>query len=712
MKKIVSLLFIALLGAVACNKQFGPEFPKVNTPEEGTPMTIHFSIPTDILTKGAMSEQPSIKPGENTLHVFVFNAVSGALLQVSEAELDTEGSLTQNTIWNPRTEEEIHSLDFTAMVNMGSAPRHLHFVVDAPTYETDGSNYNETGIGYADGNKIYIGDSETAFATKLYTTDQKTAFWQRIYLANGLTAYTYPGGRPAFGDGWKWIEGNDFYTDSNGNTVNVGDYVDVHARKITDGRGYIMSADVAELLRYIPMVRNFVQVKISQAEGGNFVPKQAALVNVPKSGFVVPYSSASGFVDAYLYDDGHGGLRTLPDRGAAYVAETGYTAPVPNDEIDTACPDESQVADADENGVISLFMFERGKPSSNPTQMLVKGSLNGAADEWFKIDITDAEGNYVPFYRDMIFPIEIGALTGVSGYREMEDAYKGPSIGNPSSSPETATLTQVSDGKGVRIWVDFIDYSSFEKTVTDPETGEVISTPSVRLRYKFWDNTGVNSSVVKLTVNHSTGTGAINTTATELTGAAYSGTDTQDEESGWYYVDVPLQDQGATLYRSVLHVSGTGTNSAGRTVTLYRDVIFSVLPTQRLTVSMSPVTTDAYGQNTTATISLPTNIEFGISMFPLVIRIEAYNGTINPTDVDLPVEHGVSTFSKLGTDDELYRKTRYFWFNKTISWEEYHDQGLRSFEAHFMTIKGDGQNSTTVLFTDDKGHFFPATAGI
>ena len=723
MKKILYILSIALLGAVACNKQsFEPEFRKSADPlPEGTKMELRFSLADgEARTRGEMTDKPNITPTGSELYVFVFNANSGMLLEVAKATM--ENPVTDNTPWDVSSEEQLdlYNTDFSAMVSTGSAPRHMHFIVDPPTYETDGSNQSETGIGYAD-DPIYLGESEANIVAKLYNTDKKTSYWQRVHLPNGLTAYTYPGGKPEMGventdwhytpDATQDLE-DDTYTDANGNTVYFGDYVNGNGHKITDGTGYICSSEVSALLKHIPTIRNFVKIQVSKATGGTFTPSKAVLLNTPVSGYIAPYSPASGFVSYYQYGD-EGKIQYLkplaPDDpkydptavyGSPGVESTGYTAPVPFNEIDTACPEESACVSAS-NGIIDLFMYERGKPTANPTQLLVYGKFDDEANStWLKIDITNEDGNYIPLFREFTYEMKIGAITGTKGYETMKGAYDGPSIGNPSSSPETATLNQVTDGKGVGIWVDFIDYASF-----DP-AGE-----SVTLRYKFWDNTGVKSSSAELTVSHTTTTGAITTTT--LAGSSYSGTDTQDSQNGWYVVTVPLQPQGSTVYKSVLRVSGTGTNNQGKTVTLYRDITFSVMPTQTFTAVMSKLEADAYDKTTTATITLPDGL--GYSIFPLVIRIEAYKGSINPTDSDLPVDYGTSTFSVLETEDDLYRDIKFYWFNKTIDYNAY-AAGTRTFTANFKTILNTdlavNTNVTTVLFSDTKGHFYPVKASL
>lgn len=710
MKKFFSIFFAAML-AVACVEPLQPYHGSEDhgglSMSNGAKMIMEFSIPiSSPTTKGAMTDQPQITTSSN-VHVFVYNAVSGALLQVSKATL--KGTVTANTPWGTAESDITNHADFIVEVDMGSAHRYLQVVVDAPTYSTEGStNDNETGIGYED-NPIYLGDSEADVASKLYTTGGATAYWQRIDLPHGLQAYTYPGGTPEKGvEGTDWTsfnsggdddKTNDWYLDKDGDTVNYGDFVNSTGQKITDGTGYVMSTDVANRVKFIPLVRNFVKIKVSKADDGTFTPKKAVLINVPASGYIAPYSSASGFVSFYQKDLDLERLQIPadPEPGVQYgtqgIVATGYTAPVPNDEYDTACPDESKCVSAD-NGVISLYMYERGVATSNPTQLLVYGRFDDSSEDcWLKIDITDTDGHYIAFYRDLTYDMEIGAITGTAGYDLMQAAYDMPSVGNPSSSPETQTLTRVSDGHGTEIWVDYIDHASFEKNAN-----------SVRLRYKFVGADGSTSADAELSVEHKTGTHAV--TSSTLTGDRYDGTDTQDQQGGWYYVNVPLAAQGSTVMRSVVRVSGTATNNVGKTVTLYRDVTFSVMPTQTMTVSMSPLEADEMGKPTTATITLQDGL--GYSLFPLVIRIEAKNGSLTPTDSDLPVGKGQSTFSTLDSDDPNYRTSNYYWYEKTISYSDY-SSGTRTYTANFKTIYNNG-NETVVAFSDPDGHFNTNTA--
>ena len=78
MKKYIYLFFAALL-AVACVEPLQPYLgPIVNEPEEGSPVTVEFTLPP--VTKGNMAHNPTI----STIHVAVFNQ-AGVLKQYEKA---------------------------------------------------------------------------------------------------------------------------------------------------------------------------------------------------------------------------------------------------------------------------------------------------------------------------------------------------------------------------------------------------------------------------------------------------------------------------------------------------------------------------------------------------------------------------------------------------------------------------------------------------
>lgn len=683
MKKVLYTIIFAIL-TLGCTKGLDSVD---NIPTEGQKVTIEFSVPVEMETKGTMAALPTLSD-TSKLYVLVFNTSTGALIEAPRATFTT---VTGNGVANKKT--------YKVDVIMGSAPRALHFLLDAPNHTVvSGANLDETALGYG-GNPVMKGDTEAMVWQKLYSSDKQAAYWQRIALPNGIHAYTYLGGQPVHTEGMapgSYDNGgttdvltDDFYYDKHNNKVFQGDYINKQGYKIVDGTGFFACDEVSERVAMVPLVRNFARIKLSAGPNLGLTLTKAVLANVSKYGYVAPYHSAgNAFVANYMtITDGALNLNS------STVRQSGYDAPVPAgaNGIDTTPPLESACTNA-VNGVVELFTYERSVPTADPTCILV--CFNG--NKWFKIDVTDDAGNYIPIYRGFDYPMQITSIIGADGYGSIGEAFSNVSLGDVSGSPETQTLTRVADGKGLNLWVDFIDYTHIGGTTT------------VNLRYKFWHDTasiGNLSSSVTATFTDKTTPGAI--TSETLTPQSYSGTDTQDGSSGWYYVSVPLaatDDVNNNIKRSVVHISGTYQNRK-----LYRDVTFSVYPKQKLEpVSATPLAEDAANLETTLSIKLPPSL--GISMFPIVLQIEALNDNLNPasSEKDVPASFGTTLFSGVTG----YTKSgQAIYYLKTVNYTEYNSETGTTVQVKLKTIKASG-NATTIIVADQKGYFNKATTTV
>lgn len=679
MKKILYTIFFAVL-ALGCTKGLDPVD---NVPAEGQKVTLEFSVPVEMETKGAMAASPTLSD-TSKMYVLVFNTSTGALIEAPKA---TFTPVTGNGAANMKT--------YKVDVIMGSAPRTLHFLLDAPNHTlASNASKDETALGYGN-NPVMIGDTEAMVWQKLYSSKKQAAYWQRIPLPNGIHAYTYLGGEPVYTAEMapgSYSNNNtpddltdDYYYDNHNNKVFQGDYINKQGYKIVDGTGFFACDEVSDRVATVPLVRNFARIKLSSSAEGLTLTK-AVLANVPKYGYVAPYYSAGNAFVANYTTITNGTLSL----NSTTVKNSGYDAPVPSgaNGIDKECPAESACTDA-VNGVVELFTYERSVPTADPTCILV--CFNG--NKWFKIDVTDDAGNYIPVYRGFDYPMEITSIVGADGYDSLGDAFSNVSLGDVSGSPDTQTLTRVADGKGLNLWVDFIDYTHIGET-----------TPTVILRYKFWHDTasiGNLSSSVTAVVTHKTTPHAITGDAEELEGISYSGTDTQDSASGWYYVSVPLAATGDNIKRSVVRIQGIYNNRK-----LYRDVTFSVYPTQSLEpISATALTSDAANQETTLSFFLPPSL--GSSMFPLVFQIEALNDNLNPTssEKDVPADFGTTLFSGVTG----YSKSgQAIYYLKTVNYTEYNSESGTTIQVKLKTTKPSG-NATTIIVADRNKYFKKAT---
>lgn len=651
MKKYIYLLSAALL-AFACSVE-NPYEPELigDEPEDGPKVTIEFSLPP--ATKGIMAHNPDI----STIHVAVFNK-AGVLKQFEQATLTNPEHLTNgdNASGNPK---------YTVDINMSASKRILHFIADSPITNIE----DLARLGGTSG--------EAAVLNAITTVGTECAYWQRVEL-DKVDAYTY--------------QGDESYVDVNGMTVNKGDYIKRDGSKILDGTGYFQSQEIAAKLANIAFVRNFAEITVARASTtSNFTPLKFALMNVPGAGYVAPYDPAkSEFVSAYLNPPASGGFTHTMISGSGYP---GTMVGNVNTEMPTSFIDLT----GDDDARKMAYLYERPVPTTQqPATCIIVG---GEFDEpgavtgtdgltWFKIEVTSEEGDYFPFYRGVSYLFKIGSITGSNGYKTPEDAYASPAIGDVSSSVATASLEQINDGKGTTLWVEYTDHvatSGGAKTLY--YTMYYQATPDDEITY-------LNGNNISLTVSHpDAGFKAI--LDQTVTGVAYTGTGAQASlptppltDLQWMVATVNLDGTGDRTKHSVLHVEGT--THAGKKMS--RDVNYRVMGTQYFkngnnVLSATSLVNEESGQHTILSIYLPNDL--GLSMFPLVLRIEAQNGHYTTMD-GLPVESGPSLF-------ETGKNA--FYFLKTIQYSDYYNTstGVTTtlFQARFKTTRTcDGVNST------------------
>lgn len=688
MKKIFNIILMAalLLGAYSCTDLLDPSLRGLGRNQqlpENAKVTVYFGVPEEVTTKADMAAQPSI----STMHVFVFNKI-GVLIETAVAK--QLGSVTTNGAAGAK--------HWAVDLQMGAAERHLHFIADLP------SDFEIPKTG-----------SEVALIQSITTKTPAAAYWQRIVLENGIDAYKYDGSGqysyvdPNTGESHTvavpgTVSGETYsYEDTEAGetitiTVNKGDYINTSGKKVLDAKGLYASESLSRQLTLIPMIRNFARIQLTSSMSG-FTINQAALINTPKEGFVAPYNDIKNeFVYSYTHPDpahpftSHdidtsGYLATAPSAGIAVPTKDPNT----NKLVGVSYKTPVTVSGKDS---ITFFMYERGLPTANPTSLLVQGTLGGNT-KWYKIELADENGSYFPIYRDITYVMDIKGLSA-DGYDSPEEAFDNSPVGDLSASTETATLNQINDGKGLTLWVEYIDYTDMDANPNEH---------TVTLLYKLY-HTSSDATPVTTILNDQvepTIKAYANTDAAikEFTTAAYTGPDesTPDGKGDWYQATVTLYGVGDNMKKSDLHVFADLTateNPGGYAKKISRDVTYRVLPKQPLTVSATELADEDANEPTTVTITLPANL--GYSVFPLTLMIEAGNNALMTTD-GLAVESGKSL---TGTSS----KTNTFYFLKTISASEY--EASRVYELHFKTTRAGtatNSNATTIYVKDKEGRF-------
>ncbi|MBQ5935071.1 MAG: hypothetical protein IJL68_03580 [Bacteroidales bacterium] len=729
MKKIFNIFFaiVFLLGAVSCVNPIEPNLRDLAGNQqiaENAKVTLYFGTSAEVATKASMAAEPG-EDGIESIHVLVFNK-EGILVEAAKA------SKFVPVVTNGAAGVQPWAVTLT----MAGEERRLHFI----------ANLSEDQVPEA--------GSETAIFEELATTYPNAAYWQRRVLSYGIQAYKYNADKDENDNRYYYVRVNETtgaiekiyvtnpaadgsYEDAKGLIVNKDDYIDREGCKIVDGTGFYA---ISEVVEKIPMVRNFARLKVKSSwvdeddDTKTFSLKRAALVNKPKAGLIAPYDAKQSVTDdeteswsafnhfAPEFIKLTGGTATEPKPNDAKLK--GYTITLPTAGIDDTEPTVFEKPGDD--GFIELYTYERGKPTSKPMCILVGGTWDSNWTEgddliWYKVELRDVNGAYFPIYRDFTYIVDIQGIESNS-YTSAHDAFVGPAVGDISNSVETKTLSQISDDKGLTLWVEYID-----KAVLNAEIDA--NNPYVTLLYTCYrEKTGYTTlyfnDLVSFsrqkhedypTLDYATallGTGedapAVEIIAEDVTGSN-TGYDLPNEDLKWNVARVKLNkisEQTTSTLRSQIHVLASVTaarnkfvdESEGYDKQLYRDVTYTVMPKQNLSFALSSYyTPDAVGETRTLTIKLPTALT--PSLFPLTLKIEANNNCLNPVS-SLTTETGKSAF---GTGN-----ANSFYFLKTIAYSEYYNAITKTyttdFPCEFKSIIAPGSAAQFAL-SDKKGYF-------
>ena len=677
--------------------------------------SVQLPEPIPVSTKGTMGEGPLATEAFD-LHLclygpgdgYVQNWITASHLEKTTVTVGDKTYITGGT--------------FKTFLPVTDEKRTVHFIANPP------DAVNPTTDDYLDN-----------VMEKMITQGGACSYWQEIVLENGIHA-------------------------NNSGTVD------------TQSGLPMGSADLIAEFANIRLLRNFAKIKV---EGPSGAPgddeaievKQWTLINVPKKGYVAPYTGVaskrfpSGYLNAYLQT-----VDVSTDEGvdAWWKQLTGnaegqdnYPGSIPNDEsiIDNSFPGEPDEAAA---GVYMLsgqskYMYERPRPTATQVQTAVLAQieilpdhalyddLDGETDPaklqaantyWYKIEVLDDKGAYFPILRDFQFTMHItdltetGAVDPDTGEHTAAAAFNGPYFGNISASMETASLSDLSNGESA-IHVDKLDYTY----MSVPKEGGVIQPIQLMngdAAAQFWfipDVTYPNVSNPDVYYATTSGKCTITFEVVEVPGfenypAVVDGSIVAGTAGELTFT--PYDISTTHLKKSIIRVKGVAAGEGSKE--LYRDIQITLMTTPELThvSELGLMTTTAItsahevanitgvGKPVDLRICLPEGL--GSSLFPIQLRIEAENNTLSATSQKLPVATGKSYY-----DDE--RNT--FFYIYTINYSDYCHLDSRTKKYVYKYVFGDpnvsgdandkitfytnktGDNSTKIHINDMAGNFAP-----
>ena len=690
LKYIAAIVLLA--GLVACQKEFDSG---VQTAPEAQPGMVEVSFnvlfpePLQAGTKSVMGERP-LADGFN-LGFCIYGAGDGFVQNWQKAETVTLTTNSQGItegifkVWLPLTDEK----------------RIVHVIADIPV-DADPANPSAT-------NPITNTYMDRTMEL-LVTGDNQGAYWQEIVLDNGIRQY--------------WDDDDDTY---------------------------YPESDVVTAFQNIHLVRNFARLTVTNEDPSSenydgFQVKRWALINVPTMGYVAPYTRDAekrfpkGYTNIHLYT----AVDALLDQlSGTEEGQDNYLGSMPPDaQIDEAFPGDpyGDGAASYTDGGGSQYMYERPLPTTSQKQTAVLVEVefdadnavstayreeNHIADEtvkakyWYKIEVLNHQGQYVPFYRNVAYVLKITGLES-AGAATANDAFLGSYFGNISASLETASLNELSDGTST-IHVDVMDYTFLagETTIT------LMKDETNAAQFRFVPD--VTSPSVESPAAYAVSTPGICDIKVEqedVTGYDAAVTDFTANTDG--SIEVTLAATGSKVKKSIIRVKGRVGDDEATNVNkyIYRDITINLMEKQKFehayTLNGVPRTdvTGIDGDPQTTGLNNPVKIDLylpedlGASVFPIQVRIEAENNTLSATSADLPVATGKTVFG------DGSRNT--YFFIRTIEYSEYCKLNPRTkkyeytykFPMTFYTSKrGTDANATLIDIRDLAGNFNPMKLG-
>lgn len=660
MKAIRYIAALALLaGFISCQR----EAPvSVQQPEDGfveVTFPVSFASPALAPTRAPMGEGPTT--ADFNLYLCVYGPGEGFVqnwIKAMIVNLEVQnGFVVRGT--------------YKAMLPLADDQRTIHFIVNPP------ATANPTLTDYIDN-----------VMENMVDTDKECSYWQEIILPNITTD-------------------------------------PLSVKKLTDG---------------VNLVRNFAKITVDKRSDQPFEVLQWALINVPDKGYVAPYNPNNKYTPNAAADAGERypsaylnenilALANATDGSLftqLYGREEGqdnYPAYLPagttivgdatrlQEEFD-AYPGEPGAGNTNYVlGGAPLYMYERPVPATvndRPTAVLVQIQFEDGAEPdadpdnltpdrtyWYKIEVLDNEGAYIPFYRDVVYRMEIASIEEV-GSKTAFDAFSGGYFGNISASVETASLTDLSN-KDSQIHVDQLDYTF---VAVNPDGKELLMFNGDAARFYFIPNLENPTDVY---VKDEPGVCNVSVQIMPVAGfePAVSAIEVNGP-NGEGTIVVTLTEQTDAMKKSVIRV--TGKKTGGQAV--YREITINLMKTPSFvhgTVSTSVETPSGVGSKNlpvNVTIQLPENL--GPSLFPIQVRFEAENNTLTALSPDLPVVTGKSAFDP--------DRNTYF-FVRTIKYSEYcHLNNKKKwvynyeFPVTFFTSRP-GDNSTRLHISDVDNNF-------
>ncbi len=530
--------------------------------------------------------------------------------------------------------DENTEYEFKVTLQASLTKRILHFVANYD-FDSDPVSYG----------------TEYSVLRDLTVSDGQDAYWQRVVLKDGIRSAEEM-------DEMSEAELDEYYNDSG--------------------------------LKKIPLVRNFAKVHVANT-ASNFELEGYALWNVLDRGSVAPCVPSLNSFAVYAAP---GTTSTLPNNPwvsrsydelkSSYdgTASSGFNGYLPQNAkiVNTEASALSFTSDDE-------YLYER--PYSDDVSniaIIVKGSYNGGASSYYKIDfVQEAEAGLVTYYniiRNFIYTATIISCTA-DGYATPAEAAAAPASNNFVASVVTKDIVNISDGTS-RLNISYTDTT-------------VVSSDVFTFRYQYIPDISAPTVIdnSKITT-YDKATGA----AVAFDGAVLKSWTSADIDN-WHVITITPQDPAdeEQTQTVVFYEPKTGT-----TVKIARTVTFHLRRPFKMALECNPVTVSSgIGEQLTMNVKIPTGL--ASHLFPLEFKMESAANSLTP-DVSKSSDTHKSGYMSTWYGTSITGSGKQtFGFSKTLTYSEYKalastsDNAYKIMPCAFKTTK---TSSATTIWVQNK----------
>lgn len=694
MKRFIAYLLVLLI-ALACAPGLEKEITSngLDPALEGKPVTITFSVPDVCLTNptkglddgdGDIGGTPYLDPDKLYLAVC---GHSQSIKYIRKAEMDVDGEGNPITTQVPVETIEDYPLptegistitmyQFKVQLELSDGDRTIHF------------------LGNIDENQLTSGAYSYQILPTLVSYGGKQAYWQKVFL---------PFIKPKYENNIPVIVGG----------------------------SYVPDDDTAARLRYVPLIRNYAKIQVTDATDPDdgFELFSYAIIYYPTRGSVVPYrSNVTGGVDPFSFGVSYDEDGNPTDRLSGYEkcsfnkldSELNYPGYLlPNYAFDQVIPEE-QFFEHPENSngrVIKydknlpdqgFYIYERTIPNDklDPTFVIIRGKFgNGDEYYYYRLDLMEIKSvdnesvyQYYPIYRNFRYNIQLNRISSI-GVSSPELAAKSSGIKDISADISMRHLNDISNGVTRLVVEPFMSktytgpneegyyyiYARFFNDLNSPDPNTDWGAVSVELEAMSDQSDDI------LTLYDDVG---------NEVHAFYPSSQEMGGEPGFRIIRFNTKVPGNETQTQKIKITGRNLY-AHEEYPLYREVEITLQKKQTMTVKCGKQELALHkGAKQEILVTIPAGLPE--SMFPLVFTIEAELPTLTPDNSiegnNVPVSSGPSI-----SDNVTYAGKHAIQFIRTLPLDEYKNLTVVDRKCTFSSFfkSNRARSATTVWVQND-----------